>query len=69
MCEPEGYDDHRRSLEAGRRVEVTPNAPSICDALLQPVPGAITFAINGRALAGGFAVPEAEVRRAMAAAC
>ena len=68
VCEPEGYDDHRRSLEAGRRVEVKPNAPSICDALLQPIPGEITFAINGRALAGGFAPPEREVRRAMAAA-
>ena len=63
--EPEGFDDHRRSLEAGRRIENPGGAASICDALLAPAPGAITFAINRRLLAGGLAVSDVEVAEAM----
>ena len=66
--EPSGLDDMRRSLEAGRRVANDPGARSICDALLAPTPGEITFAINRRLLAGGFAVSDEEVCQAMAVA-
>lgn len=63
--EPEGFDDHRRSLVSGRR-ETNPAASgSICDALLTPQPGELTFSINKPRLAGGLAVSEAEVRHAM----
>ena len=66
-AEPEAYDDHRRSLESGRRQRNETGAPaSICDALLAPMPGELTFAINQPALAGGLAVSDDEVRRAMA---
>jgi threonine dehydratase len=68
VCEPEGLDDHARSLEAGRPVANDPGARSICDALLAPTPGEITFPINRRQLAGGLVVGEEEVLRAMAAA-
>jgi len=64
--EPEGFDDTRRSLSAGERVPVDPQAHSICDALLAPMPGEITFALNRRLLTGGLAVSDAEVRQAMA---
>ena len=67
-AEPENYDDTARSLVAGERVAVDAKTPSICDALMSPTPGEITFALNRRLLAGGFVVTEAEVRRAMAAA-
>ena len=67
-CEPEHYDDTARSLVAGERVTVDASKPSICDALMSPTPGEMTFALNRRLLAGGFVVTEAEVRRAMAAA-
>lgn len=67
-CEPENYDDTARSLAAGERVAVEARTPSICDALMSPTPGEITFALNRRLLAGGIVVTEAEVRRAMAAA-
>jgi threonine dehydratase len=63
--EPEGFDDTRRSLEAGERVSNDPAARSICDALLAPEPGALTFAINGRLLEGGLVVTDAEVAEAM----
>lgn len=66
-AEPEGYDDHRRSLESGRRQRNEPGSPaSICDALLAPIPGELTFAINQARLQGGLAVSDAEVRRAIA---
>jgi threonine dehydratase len=66
-AEPEHYDDHRRSLASGRRQRNEPGMPnSICDALLAPMPGELTFAINQPRLRGGFAVSDAEVRRAIA---
>jgi threonine dehydratase len=66
-AEPEGYDDHRRSLASGRRQRNEPGAPAtICDALLAPMPGELTFAINQPRLRGGLAVSDDEVRWAMA---
>jgi len=66
-AEPEGHDDHRRSLESGRRQRNEPGGPaSICDALLAPMPGELTFAINQSRLEGGLAVSDAEVRHAIA---
>ena len=66
--EPEGFDDHRRSLAAGERLGNPPGARSICDALLAPMPGQLTFEINRDRLAGGLAVTDDEVREAIACA-
>ncbi len=63
--EPEGWDDTARSLEAGHVVENTVPGSGLCDALLAQRPGAMTFAINHRHLAGGVVVTEAEIFRAM----
>lgn len=63
--EPEGWDDTKRSLDAGRRVANTVAGSTLCDSLLSKQPGALTFAINHRHLAGGAVVTEAEVFRAM----
>ena len=65
-AEPAGYDDHRLSLEAGERIALKPPGPSLCDALLAPQPGELTFAINGRRLSGGYAVTDEEALAAMA---
>ena len=67
-AEPEGFDDHARSLKSGRRERNAKSAGSICDALLSPAPGEITFAINRALLAGGLVVSEAEAKQAMSAA-
>jgi len=67
-CEPEGFDDHRRSLEAGDRTANDDGPKSFCDALLASIPGEMTFAINRDRLAGGFAVSDEEVAAAMAIA-
>jgi len=65
-AEPTGYDDHRQSLDAGRRIALEPRGSSLCDALLAPQPGELTFAVNGGRLAGGHAVTDEEALAAMA---
>ena len=65
-AEPAGYDDHRLSFEAGERIALEPAGPSLCDALLAPQPGAMTFAINRERASGGFAVTDEDVLAAMA---
>ncbi len=67
LCvEPAGFDDTRRSLEAGHRMSNAMGAPSICDALLSPSPGVLTFALMRELLAGGVTVSDAQVQAAMA---
>lgn len=63
--EPAGFDDTARSLASGRREGVAASAVSICDALLTPMPGELTFPINHALLAGGLVVSDDEVRFAM----
>jgi threonine dehydratase len=63
--EPAAFDDTRRSLAAGLRVANPPGGRSICDALLVPTPGELTFELNRRLLAGGLAVGDEDALRAM----
>ncbi|WP_274626358.1 threonine ammonia-lyase [Arvimicrobium flavum] len=64
-AEPENFDDTRRSLAEGRRVANASGFRSICDAILTPEPGEITFEINRRALSGAVAVSEKDTAAAM----
>jgi len=64
--EPKGFDDYRRSLSSGIRQKNDPASRSICDALLLPEPGELTFAINKDLLAGGLTVSDSDVRYAVA---
>lgn len=63
--EPHDFDDHARSLRQGARVANDMTKTSICDALMAPMPGELTFAINVRRLAGGLAVTDADVEAAI----
>ena len=63
--EPEEFDDTARSLRKGVRQEIDPHASSICDSLMPPTPGELTFAVNRKLLAGGLVVSDAQVREAM----
>ncbi|MBX2859661.1 MAG: threonine/serine dehydratase [Vampirovibrio sp.] len=63
--EPEGYDDTRRSLEAGKRIQIEPKQTTLCDALMIPQPGELTFSINRKTLNGGLTVNDEEVKQAM----
>ncbi|MDO8533816.1 MAG: threonine/serine dehydratase [Xanthobacteraceae bacterium] len=64
--EPAGFDDHARSFRSGRREKNAKLAGSICDALLAPEPGEITFEITRRLVGEGLVVSEQEVRAAIA---
>jgi threonine dehydratase len=59
--EPESFDDHARSLRAGRREPHRGEGRTICDALMASIPGEITFAINSRLLTKGITASDAEV--------
>lgn len=65
-AEPEGFDDFARSIEAGERVSNASGARSICDAIVTPTPGKITFAVNQALVSHGVAVSDDEVLDAMA---
>ena len=59
--EPEAFDDHARSLRAGKRESHQAEGRTICDALMASIPGEITFAINSRLLAQGITASDSEV--------
>lgn len=63
--EPEGFDDHARSFEAGERMSNDKLTGSLCDGLLAQMPGELTFAVNKPHVAGGLVVSEDEVKRAV----
>ena len=64
-AEPEAFDDHARSLRAGKREAHSSNGRTICDALMASIPGEITFAINSRLLTKGLTASDAEVGTAV----
>ncbi|MGE4481136.1 threonine ammonia-lyase [Acidocella sp.] len=63
-AEPAGWDDTARSLAAGERLRNDMKGSPLCDALLSPMPGALTFSINQRLVESGFAVSDEEVQAA-----
>ncbi len=66
--EPEGFDDVARSLASGGIERNNRLSGSICDAIITPAPGQITFPIMHRLCGPGLAVSEDDCLRAMAAA-
>ncbi len=67
-AEPEFFEDTSRSLKAGKRIANKAGHKSICDAIITPLPGEITFEINRRLLKGGLVVSDRETKAAMRAA-
>ncbi len=64
--EPVEFDDTARSLDSGERLAVVdPSAPSLCDALVVAMPGALTFSINREHVASGLVVDDAAITGAM----
>jgi threonine dehydratase len=66
VVEPEGYDDHAKSLAVGHPVAIKPQTASLLDALMAPAPGEMTFALNKGRLSGAFVVSDDEALAAMA---
>jgi len=67
-CEPEGFDDTARSLISGTRERNARMSGSICDAIVTPSPGEITFPILKRLCGPGLIVSEEECLHAVALA-
>ena len=67
-CEPEAFDDVKRSLETGSIQGNNAASGNICDAILTPRPGDITFPILKRLCGSGLTISEDEALQAMALA-
>ena len=67
-AEPADYDDHKRSLASGRYESNIHAPPSLCDALMTPTPGRLTFPINRKNLSGVFGIADEECLLTMALA-
>ncbi|MET0749025.1 MAG: threonine/serine dehydratase [Rhizobium sp.] len=67
-CEPHGFDDATRSLVSGRIERNASLQGSICDAIISPQLGHITFPIMQRLCGPGLVVTDDEALEAMALA-
>ena len=61
--EPEEFNDTQLSLKNNSIVKNKESGKSICDALLAPQPGNVTFPVNQTTLNGGLAVSDKEVKK------
>lgn len=66
--EPEGFDDVKRSLETGTIQTNGAASGSICDAIVTPAPGRLTFPILAAHAGPGLVVSDEEALRAVALA-
>jgi threonine dehydratase len=67
-CEPKDFDDVTRSLKSGKIETNTRLSGSLCDAIITPSPGEMTFPILKRLCGDGIVVTEDECLHAMALA-
>lgn len=64
-CEPEGFDDTARSLISCKHEVNATQGGSICDAIVTPTPGIITFPILQKHCGPGLVVTDDEALRAI----
>jgi len=64
--EPFGHDDQTRSHLAGERLGGNVQTPSVCDAILTPMPGEASFAICHGNLSSGLIVTDDQALEAVA---
>ena len=60
--EPYGFEDTKISLTNKKIISNKPGFHSICDAIITPQPGQLTFPINLKTLSGGIVVEDDEVK-------
>ena len=63
--EPEKFDDHLRSKAMGSRQKIEGAPHSICDALLAPAPGNLTWSVNQHTVDQFVSVSDQQVEEAM----
>lgn len=66
--EPAGFDDVARSLRAGERLQNDRLSGSICDAIITPCAGNLTFPVIKQHCGAGLVVSDDDCLRAMAVA-
>ena len=67
-AEPKDYNDHQMSFQQGKRVGLNNPPTSLCDALMTPMPGELTWQINSKRLSGVYGVSDAQCLLSMAIA-
>ena len=67
-AEPKDYNDHQMSFEQGKRVGLNNPPASLCDALMTPMPGELTWQINSKRLSGVYGVSDVQCLLSMAIA-
>ena len=63
--EPFGFEDTKKSLNSGKILPNEKGYTSICDAIITPQPGDVTFPINLKNLQDGLVVTDEEVKNAI----
>ena len=63
--EPHGFDDTKKSLNSSQILANEKGHFSICDAIITPEPGKLTFPINLQNLRGGLVVSDDEVKNSI----
>lgn len=63
--EPEAFNDHYLSKQAGDRVKIDGTTPTLCDALMATTPGELTWSINSQTVDDYLLASEAEVQHAI----
>ena len=63
--EPFGFEDTKKSLKSRKILSNEKGYQSICDAIITPQPGKVTFPINLKNLEGGLVVTDEEVKNAI----
>ena len=66
--EPEGFDDVVRSLKTGERQTNKKISGGLCDAIITPTPGELTFPLMKKYCGGGIVVTDEQVMKAIALA-
>jgi len=64
-AEPRDYNDHQMSLRAGHRVSIQNTPHTLCEAIMTPTPGELTWPINSKSLRDVFTVTDEECLHAM----
>lgn len=64
-AEPTDYNDHQMSLRAGQRTRLKSTPPSLCDAIMTPMPGELTWTINSKSLSDVYTVSDEECLHAI----
>jgi len=64
-AEPTEYNDHQISLRTGQRIKLKTKAATLCDAIMTPQPGELTWPINSKSLSDVYTVSDEECLKAM----